>query len=131
VKNERPQPKAGGAVGDAAQHHSTSLPAEITDHPELADGLHSAIAMLAFALQELVRLLPELKAAIDRQADSKAKVDRLTYRLDELAAALGVSRRVLERERAAGRVPQPNLYVGKMPLFCVDTIVDWLKKHGR
>jgi hypothetical protein len=34
-----------------------------------------------------------------------APIERLTLRLGELAAALGVGRRLLERERAAGRVP--------------------------
>ena len=35
------------------------------------------------------------------------RAGRLTYRLDEVAADLGVSRRLIERERAAGRFPGP------------------------
>jgi hypothetical protein len=79
--------------------------------------------MLAAALQELVAILPGLKA--------RPPVDRMTLRLDELADALGVSRRVLERERSAGRVPPPDLLIGKMPLWRVETVRAWLERGGR
>lgn len=55
-----------------------------------------------------------------------ASVDRLAYRLDDLAAALGVSRRTLERERSAGRFPPPDRKIGKAPLWRVETIERWL-----
>lgn len=57
-------------------------------------------------------------------------VDRLTYRLDDLAAALGVSRRTLERERSAGRLPRPDLRIGRAPLWRVETIREWLARGG-
>jgi hypothetical protein len=56
---------------------------------------------------------------------------RLTYRLDDLARALGISRRALERERAAGRMPRPDLTIGRMPLWRVETIQAWLEGSGR
>jgi hypothetical protein len=43
---------------------------------------------------------------------ASAPVERLTYRLDELAAALGVSRRILERERSADRLLKPDIRIG-------------------
>ena len=47
---------------------------------------------------------------------------RMTLRLAELAEALGVSRRTLERERSAGRFPPPDLAIGKAPLWKPETI---------
>jgi len=45
---------------------------------------------------------------------------------DSAAEAIGISRRVLERERAAGRMPKPDLRIGKMPLWRVQTIRQWV-----
>lgn len=56
--------------------------------------------------------------------------ERLTFRLDELAAALGLSRRTIERERSAGRFPRPDLTVGKMPLWRPETIREWIEGGG-
>ncbi|MDE2505861.1 MAG: hypothetical protein KGM43_01500 [Planctomycetota bacterium] len=56
---------------------------------------------------------------------------RLTLRLDDVAKALGVSRRAIERERAAGRFPKPDRQVGRMPLWRVETINRWLSEGGR
>ena len=60
-----------------------------------------------------------------------ALAGRITLRLDELAAALGVSRRAIERERAAGRFPRPDLTVGKMPLWTPRSIREWVERGGR
>jgi len=59
-----------------------------------------------------------------------AVVDRLTFRLDEVAAALGVSRRTIERERSAGRFPRPDLRIGKSPLWTRETLVRWIAEGG-
>jgi predicted DNA-binding transcriptional regulator AlpA len=67
----------------------------------------------------------------DASTNGRAPVERLTYRIDELAAALGISRRTLERERSAGRFPKPDLAMGKMPLWRVDSVRDWLARGGR
>ena len=55
----------------------------------------------------------------------------LTWRLDAIAKALGISRRAIERERAAGRVPPPDVTVGRMPLWCPETIRQWVERGGR
>jgi hypothetical protein len=45
-----------------------------------------------------------------------------------LAEAFGVSRRTIQRERAAGRFPKPDLIMGKMPLWRPETIQVWLSE---
>jgi hypothetical protein len=57
-------------------------------------------------------------------------MERLTYRLDEIARALGVSRRLIERERAAGRFPRPDLEIGRVPLWSRDTLLRWIVEWG-
>ncbi len=59
-----------------------------------------------------------------------AVVERLTYRLDEVAALLGVSRRTIERERSAGRFPKPDLHIGRAPLWKRETLVRWIAEGG-
>jgi predicted DNA-binding transcriptional regulator AlpA len=58
-------------------------------------------------------------------------VERLTLRLDEIAKALGVSRRAIERERSAGRFPPPDRTIGRMPLWRPETVRAWLEGGGR
>ncbi len=58
-------------------------------------------------------------------------IQRLTYRLDDLAQALGVSRRILERERSAGRLLKPDLRIGRIPLWRIESVRDWIAKGGR
>ena len=58
-------------------------------------------------------------------------VGRLTWRLDDVAEALGISRRALERERSAGRFPRPDLTIGRMPLWRPETIRTWIEGGGR
>ena len=56
---------------------------------------------------------------------------RLALRLDEVARALGVSRRAIERERSAGRFPRPDVVIGRMPLWRPETIRQWIEGGGR
>jgi hypothetical protein len=57
--------------------------------------------------------------------------DRLALRLDEIARSLGVSRRSLERVRSAGRFPPPDVHIGRMPLWRIETLRRWLEWGGR
>jgi hypothetical protein len=57
-------------------------------------------------------------------------LERLTYRLGEVARSLGVSRRTLERERSAGRFPKPDLTIGKAPLWTRETLIRWIAEGG-
>jgi predicted DNA-binding transcriptional regulator AlpA len=52
--------------------------------------------------------------------------ERMTLRVDDLAVALGMSRRTIERLRSAGRFPAPDLRVGRIPLWRPETIRTWL-----
>ena len=63
--------------------------------------------------------------------DATRPVGRLALRLDDLADALGVSRRSLERERSAGRLPRADLTIGRMPLWKPETIRRWIEGGGR
>ena len=65
-------------------------------------------------------------------ADAPASTaGRMALRLDELADALGVSRRTIERERSAGRFPRPDRLIGKMPVWSPATIRRWVEGGGR
>jgi hypothetical protein len=119
MKHERPRHEARGAVGDSRHDHPTVPTPADKDLPE-------GTITLADALAELVDILPGLKAALDRQSGQP----RLAYRLDELAAALGMSRRALERERAAGRLPKPDLQIGLAPLWKPSTLEAWITRGG-
>jgi hypothetical protein len=80
-------------------------------------------------LNEVRVTLPRIRAALERQ--HKPPVERLALRFDEVAAVLGVSRRLLERERAAGRFPAADRTVGRVPLWKCETVRDWLDRGGR
>ena len=60
----------------------------------------------------------------------KARPDRMALRLDEVAAALGISRRSVERERSAGRFPKPDIQIGRAPLWKPETIRNWIENGG-
>jgi predicted DNA-binding transcriptional regulator AlpA len=84
-----------------------------------------------------MRRSPAVEAGSPEEAASLAPVslvtlaDRLALRLDEVARALGVSRRAIERERSAGRFPAPDLLIGRMPLWKPETIRQWVERGGR
>ena len=52
-------------------------------------------------------------------------------RLIDVAQCLGVSRRTVERERSAGRVPAPALKIGKTPLWRPGTVQAWIEAQSR
>jgi hypothetical protein len=51
--------------------------------------------------------------------------------IDDLARILNCSRRLVERMRAAGKIPTPDFKVGKMPRWQPETIRRWLEKGGK
>ena len=72
-------------------------------------------------------------ATAEPASDSPASTKtRIALRLDELATALGISRRTVERERSSGRFPKADLHIGKMPLWKPETIRAWIDgdAHG-
>ena len=52
--------------------------------------------------------------------------ERLVYSLSEVAHSFCVSRRTIERERAAARFPKPDLHIGKRPLWARETLIRWI-----
>jgi hypothetical protein len=44
---------------------------------------------------------------------------------------LGIPRRTLERARAAGRFPKPDIHIGKRPMWRPATIIAWIENGGR
>lgn len=50
--------------------------------------------------------------------------------LDDVATTLKVSRRWLERERSAGRVPKPDFQAGRCPRWFPETIRRWIGEGG-
>ncbi len=54
-------------------------------------------------------------------------VERLTWRLEDVATSLGVSRRAIERLRSAGQFPRPDAIIGRMPLWRPQTIRSWIE----
>jgi len=51
--------------------------------------------------------------------------------IDDLAALLSCSRRLIERMRSAGEVPKSDMLVGKMPRWRAETIRRWIEEGGR
>ncbi len=103
--------------------HADELPEGVTTLQEALVKLADVLPGLHRAVAELANVVPPLRNAVEHRAET---MPRLAYRADELARALGVSRETLDRERAAGRVPKPDVYMGKMPLWRVETVRDWL-----
>jgi hypothetical protein len=116
-----PDPTRSGPAGKDA--------AEASDRPVEAPETTPGTIAPAESLAEVVAALLALCTVLDRQAEPP--IERLAFRFDELAASIGVSRRVLERERAAGRLPKPDLYIGRMPLYRPETIRAWLDPRGK
>ena len=87
---------------------------------------------MAQALGELVAILPQMVAALDRQAEVASRVKPMAYRLDQVAESLGVSRSTIERARREGRFPAPDASLGgKLLLWQPSTIREWLERGGR
>ena len=81
---------------------------------------------------QVVALLARIADRLDQvgRALADPAPERLTLRLDDLAAMLGMDRRTIERARSAGRFPRPDLHVGKSPLWRPETVQGWIARGG-
>jgi predicted DNA-binding transcriptional regulator AlpA len=50
---------------------------------------------------------------------------------EDLARVLNASRRTIERMRAAGKLPRPDLRINKMPRWKQSTIREWIDEQSR
>jgi predicted DNA-binding transcriptional regulator AlpA len=71
-----------------------------------------------------------LESSDRRPEAASPAVERLAYRLDEVARALGVSRRLIERQRSAGQFPQPDVRIGRAALWTRQSLVEWIARGG-
>jgi hypothetical protein len=53
------------------------------------------------------------------------------WSLDDIARRLKCSRRLVERLKSAGKLPPPDLRVGRMPRWKEETIRAWIERGGR
>jgi hypothetical protein len=60
-------------------------------------------------------------------AGTPAPVERLCFRIRDIATATGLSQASVERLRASGKLPPPDLVVGRVPLWRVETIRRWVE----
>ncbi len=51
--------------------------------------------------------------------------------IDDLAALLNCCRRLVERMRSAGKIPKPDIKIGKMPRWKAATIRAWIERGGK
>jgi predicted DNA-binding transcriptional regulator AlpA len=66
--------------------------------------------------------VPGLQAAADIEP---------LLRMADLTRVLNCSRRVVERLRSSGRLPAPDLTIGRMPRWKPATIRAWIEGGGR
>ncbi len=104
---------------------------EAAGRPLEAAELPEGDAALARTLSELAAELARLRAALDRQADNRPRVEPLAYRPEDLEQALGIDNRTLQRWRSAGKFPKPDIRHGHTLLWRVETVRAWLEKGGR
>jgi hypothetical protein len=57
--------------------------------------------------------------------------ERLTWRLADIEAATGLSRRTLERLRSTGGLPPPDKMCGTIPLWLPRSIIRWVEGGGK
>jgi hypothetical protein len=118
MKDERLHLAGGGAVdgprGPRQDHRTAPPPA------------HQVPEAVSIVPEDLIAVLRRLADALDRPAAPP----RLAYRLGEIASMLGVSRRLLEQARAAGRLAKPDLRLGKVSLYKIETIRSWLDSRA-
>ena len=51
--------------------------------------------------------------------------------VDGVTNVLSISRRSFERLRSAGKFPQPDLHIGKMPRWRAETVRKWIAAGGK
>jgi predicted DNA-binding transcriptional regulator AlpA len=110
---------APAADGDGSTAPTPGEPGPPPRPPTLIE----RVSRLVDAVERLVQIL-------DRQAAGRPDRDlaqRLALRADEVAELIGLSRRAFDRARASGEVPKPSKVIGKVPVWAVEVLRDWLQ----
>ena len=102
MKNERPRPEAGGAV-DGPRHDHPTAPLLPNQDPEAAGPIDR-----------------------DHMVDAIPFRERLLVGWDDIVEHTGLSRCLLEREVSAGRMPGPDVRIGRRACWRPATITAWL-----
>ena len=100
LKHERPRPEVGGAVEDQWHDHSTASAAPIQD--------------------------PEAPGHPPGAAEPVPVHDKLRWTWDDVEALTGMSKRWMQREISAGRMPSPDLRMGRRAGWRPSTIATYL-----
>ena len=139
--NERPrlcgtEAAASGSEVAVYNSHSTTAPALMGPFPTEPPSNHQPVTpeptqpiTLADALAQLTAILAHLARVIEK-TENRSQTDRMALRIEELADAIGVSRRVLERELSAGRFPKPDKRIGRMPVWGIAKVRGWLERSS-
>jgi len=84
---------------------------------------------LAETIERLAETVARLEVVLDRQA--RPVPEPLAYRNRDAARMCGVSVRLWERLRAAGKAPKPDAVVGdRCPVWSKQTLERWLAQGG-
>jgi predicted DNA-binding transcriptional regulator AlpA len=76
--------------------------------------------------------LPTPREAPPEAAPTDPLAGKLALRIDKVADALSVSRSSVERLRRIGAFPKPDRVCGRVPLWRISTIENWLAEgNGR
>ncbi|MDE2100033.1 MAG: hypothetical protein KGL39_22455 [Patescibacteria group bacterium] len=66
-----------------------------------------------------------------RMVDAVPVRDKLLWSWDDVSALTSMSRRMLEREVSAGRMPAPDVRIGRRACFRPATITTWLDSFAQ
>jgi predicted DNA-binding transcriptional regulator AlpA len=75
--------------------------------------------------------LPETPAPSIKPGLTLAAAIEPLLTMTDLARLLVCDRRTVERLRAAGRLPRPDLHIGRLPRWRLETISAWIERGGR
>ncbi len=86
-------------------------------------------------LADMIDRQPEAPAARPQAGSPRgrtlpASIEPMLH-IDDLAELLSCSSRLVERMRSAGKIPKPDIHVGKCPRWKPATIRAWIDRGGK
>ena len=72
----------------------------------------------------------EERPGFEKGSDRAEGIEPMLLSLDDVSTALRISRRTAERMRSAGKLPAPDLRLGKLPRWRPSTIEDWISSQA-